>query len=91
MEAEGHDAMDIFVNIQKLSTKGEWIPITLFGEPHPGVWGKMRVSRRKQDESQAKDWLPVMSYMDIEKRSPSLSKDSTYHDNKLTVHETESL
>lgn len=70
VEAEGHDDMDMFVNVQKLSTKGEWIPITLFGEPHPGAWGKMRVSRRKQDEKEAKAWLPVMSYTDIEKLSP---------------------
>ena len=59
VEARGHDDMDLFVNVQKLSTSGEFLPITLFGEPHPGVWGKMRVSRRKLDPSPRKtavDW-----------------------------------
>ena len=41
VEADGHDDMDMFINVQKLSTKGEWLPMTIFGEPHPGAWGKI--------------------------------------------------
>lgn len=70
VEADGHDDMDLFINIQKLSTTGEWLPITLFGEPHPGAWGKMRVSRRKLDEKLSTDYNPVQAHTCDEKLSP---------------------
>ncbi|MDR1902133.1 MAG: CocE/NonD family hydrolase [Treponema sp.] len=70
VEAKGHNEMDLFVNIQKLSTSGEWIPVSVLGEPHPGAWGKMRVSRRALDEKQSKSWLPVQSHLKDEKLSP---------------------
>lgn len=70
VEAEGHDDMDLFINIQKMSTKGEWLPITIFGEPHPGAWGKMRVSRRKLDEKLSTDYNPVQAHTCDEKLSP---------------------
>lgn len=68
--AEVYDDMDMFINIQKLSTKGEFLPITLFGEPHPGVWGKMRVSRRKLDEKLSTSFNPVQAHSCDEKLKP---------------------
>lgn len=61
VEAEGHDDMDLFVNIQKTDENGEWIPTNILGEPHPGTWGKMRVSRRELDEKLSTDFEPVQS------------------------------
>jgi len=68
--AEEYDDMDLFVNVQKLNTKGEWAPITIFGEPHPGVWGKLRVSRRKLDEKLSTDYNPVQAHIVSEKLKP---------------------
>lgn len=70
VEARGHDEMDLFVNVKKLSTTGEELPITIFGEPHPGTWGKMRVSHRKLDEAKSKHYLPVQAHREEEKLSP---------------------
>jgi predicted acyl esterase len=70
VEAKGHNEMDLFVNIQKLSTKGEWLPVSVLGEPHPGAWGKMRVSRRALDEKTSKPYLPVQAHLKDEKLSP---------------------
>ena len=68
--AESYDDMDLFVNVQKLDTKGNWAPVTLFGEPHPGVWGKLRVSRRKLDEKLSTDYNPVQAHTVSEKLEP---------------------
>jgi predicted acyl esterase len=70
VEARGHNEMDLFVNVQKLSTKGEWLPVSVLGEPHPGAWGKMRVSRRALDEKESKPYLPVQTHLKDEKLSP---------------------
>jgi predicted acyl esterase len=68
--AESYNDMDLFINVQKLSTTKEFLPITLFGEPHPGVWGKMRVSRRKLDEKLSTDYNPVQAHTCDEKLEP---------------------
>lgn len=65
--AESYDDMDLFINVQKVSTTGEFLPITVFDEPHPGVWGKMRVSRRKLDEKLSTDYNPVQAHTCDEK------------------------
>ena len=70
VEAEGHDDMDLFVNIQKLSTKGEWLPVNVLGEPHPGAWGKMRVSHRALDPDRSTEFQPVQSHLKEEKLRP---------------------
>lgn len=70
VEADGHDDMDLFVNIQKTDEKGEWIPTNILGEPHPGSWGKMRVSRRELDTKLSTDYEPVQSGRTEEKLSP---------------------
>ena len=70
VEADGADDMDLFVNVQKLDTKGEWLPVSVLGEPHPGTWGKMRVSHRALDEKLSTDFQPVQSHLAEEKLSP---------------------
>ena len=68
VEARGHDDMDLFVNVKKLSTKGEELPILLFGtEKHPGSWGKLRVSARHLDEKASTEWQPVHTHDRVEK------------------------
>lgn len=68
--AESYNDMDLFVNIQKLSTEGEWLPITLFDEPHPGAWGKLRVSHRALDEEASTKFQPVHTHLAEEKLEP---------------------
>ena len=70
VESDGHDDMDIFVNIQKLDEEGNWLPTSVLGEPHPGAWGKMRVSRRALDPKLSKDFQPVQAHTKDEKLSP---------------------
>lgn len=71
VEAQGHDDMDMFFNIQKLSTIGEWLPVSVLGEPHPGTWGKMRVSHRALDPKKSKSFQPVQSHLKEEKLKPN--------------------
>ncbi|MFB7718951.1 CocE/NonD family hydrolase [Nocardia sp. NPDC056100] len=70
VEADGNDDMDLFVNIQKLSTTGEWIPTHVLDHPHPGAWGKLRVSRRALDEQKSTDFHPVLAQRGEDKLSP---------------------
>ena len=70
VEAEGHDDMDMFITVQKLDEKGNFLPTWVFGERHPGAWGKMRVSRRHQDPDLATDIQPVQSMTKTEKLAP---------------------
>lgn len=70
VEAEGHNEMDLFVNIQKADENGNWLPTYILGEPHPGTWGKMRVSHRALDEKLSTDYEPVQSHLKEEKLSP---------------------
>ena len=68
VEARGHDDMDLFIAVKKMSTKGEELPILLFGtERHPGSWGKLRVSARHLDEKLSTEWQPVHTHDRIEK------------------------
>ena len=46
---ESYDDMDMFINIQKADADGNWIPWYTLDEPHPGAWGKCRVSAREID------------------------------------------
>jgi len=68
--AESYNDLDLFINVQKLSTDGKFLPMTVFGRPHPGVWGKMRVSRRKLDEKLSTDYCPVQAHTCDEKLAP---------------------
>jgi uncharacterized protein len=70
VEAKGNDDMDIFVAIRKLSAEGEWIPANVLGEPHPGAWGKIRVSRRLLDPKLSSKYQPVQAHIKDEKLTP---------------------
>ena len=62
VEADGHDDMDLFINVQKADADGNWIPWFTLDEPHPGAWGKCRVSRRELDEKLSTDFNPVLKH-----------------------------
>lgn len=47
--AESYNDMDMFVNIQKADENGNWLPWSVLNEPHPGAWGKCRISHRELD------------------------------------------
>jgi len=66
-EAECHDEMDIFITVQKLDENNAFIPTWVFGERHPGAWGKIRASRRALDEELSTDYMPVQRHTDEEK------------------------
>lgn len=62
VEADGHDDMDLFVTLKKLDENGNWLPCSILGEPHPGPWGKLRVSHRELDEKLSTDFEPVLAH-----------------------------
>lgn len=62
VEADGHDDMDLFITINKLDKTGDELPVSVLGEPHPGAWGKLRVSRRELDEKLSTDFQPVQAH-----------------------------
>jgi len=70
VEAEGHNDMDMFVNIQKTDADGKWLPTYILGEDHPGSWGKMRVSHRALDDKLSTDYEPVQAHLVEEKLNP---------------------
>lgn len=70
VESDAHDDMDLFVNIQKTDEEGNWLPTYILGEPHPGTWGKMRVSHRALDEKLSTNYEPVQSHLKEEKLKP---------------------
>ncbi|MGI6333306.1 MAG: CocE/NonD family hydrolase [Saccharofermentanales bacterium] len=70
VEADGHDDMDLFINIQKLDEEGNWLPVSVLGEPHPGAWGKMRVSARELDPKLSTDYQPIQAHINTLKLSP---------------------
>jgi predicted acyl esterase len=70
VEAKGHDDMDLFVTVKKLDAAGKFLPHNVLGEPHPGAWGKLRVSRRALDPVLADEHQPVLAHTKDEKLSP---------------------
>ena len=70
VESKGHNDMDLFIAIRKLSANGEWVPANVLGEPHPGAWGKMRVSRRLLDPKLSTKYQPVQAHIKDEELSP---------------------
>jgi len=70
VEADGNDDMDLFIAIRKLDQNGNWLPTSVLGEPHPGAWGKMRVSRRELDEKLSTAFHPVQAHRKEEKLKP---------------------
>jgi predicted acyl esterase len=70
VEADGHDEMDLFLTVQKLDEKGEFLPTLVLGEEHPGAWGRLRVSHRALDPDQSTDYQPVQSHRVEERLKP---------------------
>jgi predicted acyl esterase len=70
VEADGHDEMDLFLTLQKLDENGEFLPTLVLGEPHPGAWGRLRVSHRALDPDLSTDYQPVHSHLAEEKLKP---------------------
>ena len=70
VEADGHDEMDLFLTLQKLDENGEFLPTLVLGEPHPGAWGRLRVSHRALDLDLSTDYQPVQSHLAEEKLKP---------------------
>lgn len=72
VEARGHDDMDLFVTIKKIGADGVELPVTVFGDsaPHPGAWGKMRVSHRELDPELSTDFQPIQAHERELKLSP---------------------
>jgi len=70
VESKVHNEMDLFINIQKLDEEGNWLPTYILGEPHPGAWGKMRVSHRELDPKLSTKFEPVQSHTKEEKLLP---------------------
>jgi predicted acyl esterase len=70
VEAQGNDDMDLFLYIRKLDENGKWLPVSILNQPHPGAWGKMRVSRRALDPKLSSDFEPVQSHLKDEKLKP---------------------
>jgi predicted acyl esterase len=70
VEADGHDEMDLFLTVLKLDEKGEWLPTSVMGQPHPGAWGRLRVSQRELDPELSTDFQPVQSHRKQEKLRP---------------------
>lgn len=70
VEADGHDEMDLFVDVQKLSSTGDWLPTSVLGQPHPGAWGKLRVSRRELDPERSTEFEPVLAQRREQKLRP---------------------
>lgn len=67
VEADGHDDMDLFVNIQKADGEGNWLPWNTLNEPHPGAWGKLRVSMRELDEKLSTKFNPILKCKNVQK------------------------
>lgn len=70
-EAQGHDDMDLIITVKKLSAEGVEQPVTLFNgtAPHPGAWGKMRVSHRELDPELSTPFNPVQAHTREQKLS----------------------
>lgn len=61
-ECRGHDNMDLFVWVKKLSLDGEYLPVHCMKEAYRGAWGYCRVSRRGLDERLSTDFQPVQAH-----------------------------
>jgi len=44
--------------------------VNVLGEPHPGAWGKMRVSHRELDPKLSTHFQPVQAHLKEEKLKP---------------------
>lgn len=70
VEAQGSEEMDLFITLMKLDARGEFVPVNVMGQPHPGVTGKLRVSQRELDSELSTDFQPVQAHRRREKLGP---------------------
>ena len=70
VECRGHDNMDLFPWIKKLSTDGEYLPIECMDAPFRGAWGFLRCSHRDMHPSYATDFQPVHGHTAEERMKP---------------------
>lgn len=70
VSCDDNDDMDLFLNIQKADAEGNWIPWYTLDEPHPGAWGKCRVSRREVDSKLSLKHIPVLTETSEKKLEP---------------------
>ena len=62
VESDAARDMDIFAFVQKTDENGEFVPVTVIGEPHPGSTGMLRVSLRELDPELSTDYQPVHKF-----------------------------
>ena len=60
VEADGADDLDLFVYVQKLDRRGEWLPSKVLGFDHPGAQGWLRVSHRELDPARSTPSEPFL-------------------------------
>ena len=70
VEADGSDDMDVFVNLQKYSADGEWLPTLWIGTKHPGPFGILRASHRALDPEKTTDFQPYHLHTSEQRLSP---------------------
>jgi predicted acyl esterase len=67
VSVEGYDDGDLFLAVKKINAAGEEIPVSVLNEPHPGAWGRLRLSWRALDEKASTGFKPVQSFAKQEK------------------------
>lgn len=70
VSSDCYNDMDMFFTVQKLDENGNWLPTNVLGEPHPGAWGKIRVSHRELDPDLSTVFQPVMAHKSEKKLEP---------------------
>lgn len=60
VEAADADDLDLFIYVQKLDHKGEFLPSYVMGHVHPGAQGWLRVSHRELDTARSTPSEPVL-------------------------------
>jgi len=70
VEADGADDMDLFVYVQKLNSKGEFLPSMILGHPHPGAQGWLRVSHRELDPARSTPSEPFLTHRHLQLLRP---------------------
>ncbi len=70
VEADGNDDMDLFINVQKADKDGNFLPTSVLEAPHPGAWGKLRVSCRELDQKRSTDFCPEYTLTSEQKMKP---------------------
>jgi len=70
VEAESHNQADIFLTVKKADKDGNFVPWNVINEPHPGAWGRFRLSHRELDEKLSTSFNPVQAHRKEEEVEP---------------------